>query len=405
MSSIYADSTFVSGKLIFDEKYNRLWSVSSKHYHYISPGKLSNKPIIHKIPVSESLRESATGYENVYSLNKYENLIGTNNGYIIINLEQLSKPLETSVYVNSVSSHRLNKSNESLSLNENGLFPFSSNNFKFSFSTPQFNKALDTEYQYKLEGIHNSWSDWSSNPTVVYENLYFGDYTFKVRSKTGDVLSTNVASYSFTIKRPWYASDVMIIAYAILFLCILLAIHFLNRKYYKKKGKKLLERQQREFELQELEKEKQLVLLKNEQLKIDVESKTRELASSTMGMIKKNEFLNTIKNELKKVEANGITRVIKIIDRNLNNTDDWKLFEEAFNNADKGFIKKIKSIHPDLTPNDLRLCAYLRLNLPSKEIAPLLNISPRSVEVKRYRLRKKMNLNHKDNLTEYILNL
>ena len=69
------------------------------------------------------------------------------------------------------------------------------------------------------------------------------------------------------------------------------------------------------------------------------------------------------------------------------------------------FIKKIKSLHPELTPNDLRLCAYLRLNLPSKEIAPLLNISHRSVEVKRYRLRKKMNLDHKENLTEYILNL
>ena len=96
---------------------------------------------------------------------------------------------------------------------------------------------------------------------------------------------------------------------------------------------------------------------------------------------------------------------IEIIDKNLNNTDDWKLFSEAFNNADKGFIKKVKSIHPDLTPNDLRLCAYLRLNLPSKEIAPLLNISHRSVEVKRYRLRKKMNLDHKQNLTDYILNL
>ena len=68
------------------------------------------------------------------------------------------------------------------------------------------------------------------------------------------------------------------------------------------------------------------------------------------------------------------------------------MFKEAFNNADKDFIKKLKSIHPNLTPNDLRLCAYLRLNLSSKEIAPLLNISPRSVEVKRYRLRKKMEL-------------
>ena len=89
----------------------------------------------------------------------------------------------------------------------------------------------------------------------------------------------------------------------------------------------------------------------------------------------------------------------------MNNTNDWKMFEEAFNNADKDFLKKIKEKHKALTPNDLRLCAYLRLNLSSKEIAPLLNISARSVEVKRYRLRKKMNLPHESSLTNYILEI
>ena len=144
--------------------------------------------------------------------------------------------------------------------------------------------------------------------------------------------------------------------------------------------------------------------LNNEKLKLDIESKNRELAISTMSLIKKNEFLNNIKKELKdKDGGQDLTKVINIIDKNLNNTDDWKLFEEAFNNADKDFLKHIKSLHPSLTPNDLRLCAYLRLNLTSKEIAPLLNISYRSVEVKRYRLRKKMGLSHESSLTSYIL--
>ena len=97
--------------------------------------------------------------------------------------------------------------------------------------------------------------------------------------------------------------------------------------------------------------------------------------------------------------------VIKIIDKNLNNEDDWAFFEEAFNNADKDFLKKVKAKHPSLTPNDLKLCAYLRLNLSSKEIAPLLNISYKSVEVKRYRLRKKMGLPHESSLTNYILEI
>ena len=124
-----------------------------------------------------------------------------------------------------------------------------------------------------------------------------------------------------------------------------------------------------------------------------------------MSIIKKNEFLSTLKKELNNNSEDDLKRLIKIIDKNLNNTDDWKLFEEAFNNADKDFLKKMKAKHAVLTPNDLRLCAYLRLNLSSKEIAPLLNISPRSVEVKRYRLRKKMELPHESSLTNYILEI
>ena len=138
---------------------------------------------------------------------------------------------------------------------------------------------------------------------------------------------------------------------------------------------------------------------------MDIENKNRELAISTMSIIKKNEFLNNIKSELVSGGKTNIDKVVNIIDKNLNNTDDWKMFQEAFNNADKKFLKKIKTNHSELTPNDLRLCAYLRLNLSSKEIAPLLNISPRSVEVKRYRLRKKMNLDRDENLTTYILEL
>ena len=92
-------------------------------------------------------------------------------------------------------------------------------------------------------------------------------------------------------------------------------------------------------------------------------------------------------------------------ENNLNNEDDWRFFEEAFNNADREFLKKIKSMHESLTKNDLKLCAYLRLNLSSKDIAPLLNISLRSVEIKRYRLRKKIQLSHNEGLTEYILSI
>ena len=90
---------------------------------------------------------------------------------------------------------------------------------------------------------------------------------------------------------------------------------------------------------------------------------------SAMNLIKRNELLSTIKKELSAAKnLEDISKVVKLINRNLNTTDDWKIFEEAFNNTDKDFIKKLKELHTNLTSNDLRLCTYLRLNLSSKEM-------------------------------------
>ena len=187
---------------------------------------------------------------------------------------------------------------------------------------------------------------------------------------------------------------------------LIFIIHKLYKSYYKKQQALIIEDNLRKIKRKELKSKKKIVQIKNEKLREDIAAKNRELAISTMSIIKKNEFLNSLKDQLKEVEnIPKIKSVIHTINRNINNTDDWKFFQEAFNNADKDFLKKVKDKHPELTPNDLKLCAYLKLNLSSKEIAPLLNISVRSVEVKRYRLRKKMSLPRDYGLSDYILGL
>ena len=156
--------------------------------------------------------------------------------------------------------------------------------------------------------------------------------------------------------------------------------------------------------MQEITAQREIVTLKNQQLETEVASKNRELAASTMNIIRKNEFLSELKQKLNKANTNeDVEEVISIINKNIAEKDNWKLFKEAFDNADKDFLQSVKEKHPNLTSNDLKLCAYLRLNLSSKEIAPMLNISVRSVEIKRYRLRKKMDLAHEEGLVEYIL--
>ena len=185
-------------------------------------------------------------------------------------------------------------------------------------------------------------------------------------------------------------------------------VHGYYKRYYERQREKLIEENNLLLEIKELENDQQLMRLKNEQLSQDVDAINKELAVSEMSLNSKNELLAHIQEDLKnnlESESRSVKSVISTISKNINGKDSWSVFQEAFNKTDKDFLKKMKEVHSNLTANDLRLCAYLRLNLSSKEIAPLLNISVRSVEIKRYRLRKKMNLSHEQGLVEYILNV
>lgn len=406
LSQLFNKEEYTSGKLISDTAYNILWGVSKKDLNYLSPGKLTNIPKVNKVSFSKALPRGLTGYENISHIKNQEYLIGTSTGYIVVDLDKVYDK-SYNISINSITIGDLeNDIINILDKSVNGAFENKQNTLQFNYSVAEFDKYFDTEYQYQLEGISSKWSTWSSNSSVLFKNLPYGDYTFNVRARVGNKISNNVASYSFYIKRPWFFSSTMIISYVVLILLFSLFMHNIYKSYYKNQREKLMDKTLRELELKELENKQQLMRFNNEKLRQDIENKNRELGISTMSLIKKNEFLNSIKTELQNSSDNkNLKNVIKIIDRNLNNSDDWNLFEEAFNNADKDFLKKIKGEHPSLTSNDLRLCAYLRLNLASKEIAPLLNISPRSVEVKRYRLRKKMNLKHESSLTDYILEI
>ncbi|OUR97614.1 LuxR family transcriptional regulator [Flavobacteriales bacterium 33_180_T64] len=403
LSQAYDSLNYVSGKLVNTP--NKLWSFSVRNIKYISPGILSDIPKINTIPLSSNLRKSVTGYENISPIENQKHLLGTSSGYIIIDLDKMKNQSYT-IEINSIYNFGIDSEKRILEPSASEEFHNKNNNFEITYSIAEFDKYLEAEYQYKLEGSYDKWSEWSKSSTELFKNLSHGDYTLSVRGRVGSQITNNVVAYSFKIDKPWYISNLMVFIYILTVLLFSFLMHTIYKRKYKRQEEKLLFDAERELELRQLENDQELMTLRNEQLKKDVDNKSRELAISTMSLIKKNEFLNSIKEELKNVNQNNeLKPVIKIIDKNLNNTDDWKFFQEAFNNADKDFLKKVKAKHPKLTPNDLRLCAYLRLNLSSKEIAPLLNISSRSVEVKRYRLRKKMDLPHESSLTNYILEI
>jgi DNA-binding CsgD family transcriptional regulator len=406
LSSVFEKDEYTSGKLIVDES-NKIWLFSKNYIHYFSASKLSNQLKQNVIPIPSSLTNSMLGFENITQISKSTYLIGTTDGYYTLNIDDLSFKNYT-VLISEITTNKLNQTQNNAALSEEGRFSSNENNITFNYTVPEYNKYINSEYQYLLKGFQDDWSEWSTKATVNFKNLSPGKYTFQVKAKYANSILENTASYTFVVLKPWYSTS---FAYFIYFILILVIAYFINKAYrnfYQKQKEKLIEENNLLLEIKELENEQELMRVRNEQLSHDVDTKNRELAVSTMSLNSKNELLAFIKEDLKRNsqdENKSIKSVISTINKNITEEDSWKIFKEAFDNADKDFLKKIKQLHPLLTPNDLRLCAYLRLNLSSKEIAPLFNISVRSVEIKRYRLRKKLDLTHEKGLVEYILSV
>jgi len=408
LSSIYNQDEYVSGKMVLDQNEGNLWLFTNSNISLLSEGSLADTLLVKSIPLTEHVRNGIVGYEYIVNFTedgKY--LLGTTSGYMTLDTKDFKIP-DFMVQIGEIK--KASKDSQDWALVSKGSstdFKSTENHIRFSFFSPEYYRLFKPQYQYQLEGIYDNWSNWSEDYSTTFENLPYGDYTFRVRAKIGDKLSSNVPTYAFRIERPWYITNFMIVLYILIFAVGSFLIHQAYRRYYHSRQRKLIEENKREMELAKAQNEKEIIKIKNEQLQEEFRSKSNELAASTLSIIRKNELLSKVKDQLlsSAADKSSIKPIIKVIDKNITQNDDWELFKEAFNNADRKFLKKLKKAHPNLSPNDVRLCAYLRLNLSSKEIAPLFNISVRSVEIKRYRLRKKMDLSHDDNLVDYILKL
>lgn len=399
-SSLFTSDEYVSGKLISDRN-NKLWSFNKSTISYLEKGPIENKFSLNFIPVQSYLRKTTVSFENISNVYNNSYLIGKTNGYLLLDLEK-KQDFAHKIYLNTI----ILKNADTLEINlqKAGDFKANQNSIEFQFSSPVYNKYEFINYQYKIND--ENWLDLENKSSLNFENLSFGAYEVKLRSNIANHLSENTITYNFKINPPIYFTTTAIVLYVLLFLSIVFFVHKLYKKHYKKRHRKLVEYNFRQLEVQKIKTDQEVIKLTNEKLSQEIESKNRELAISTMSIIKRNEFLRSIKKELKQnPQIDDSNPVYKLIEKNLNSTKDWDFFKEAFNNADKNFLKRAKKLHPDLTHNNLKFCAYLRLNLTSKEIAPLLNISVKSVEIRRYRLRKKLNLSSKTNLTDYILSI
>ncbi|MFD1604616.1 triple tyrosine motif-containing protein [Flavobacterium artemisiae] len=299
------------------------------------------------------------------------------------------------------------------------VLAYSNNALHFSFSSLFFDDAEATQYEYWLEGFEPTWSDYSLQTEKEYTNLPEKEYIFHVRAKNIYDVVSEEAVFRFEVLPPWYRTIWAYIMYFALYSVVIYLIIRYQKLVAGRQREQLIENQEiellrsrAELNEQKLTFEQENMNIMRENLEATINLKNAKVASSTVNLIHLNEILLSIKELIgqidKKNEPNVnfslLTKINKIIDHELQGDKQWNEFEEIFNQLHDNFMQRLKATYPELTPRDMRLCAYLRMNFNTKEIAPLLGISVRGVEDTRYRIRKKLQLPSDANITEFILN-
>ena len=350
-------------------------------------------------------------------------LFGAKKGFIHYNASKTKKMQPFHTHLNKV----INTSREidSLMLEGKGVLNsepcelnYDHNSLRFVYSSSFFESAEKTEYQYFLKNFDNGWSEWTNKVEKEYTNLPEGNYEFMVRAKNIYGTLSDAESFHFYIHPPFYRSNWAYFFYSLSgILLVGLTFHQFDKRFKKEKNQMMIRQEQElnkknnQIEQITTQSEQEIVRLRNEKLRSEIDHMNRELTSSTIHLINKNELLNSVKLGLsdilrRKEKSNHndeLKKIIKNIDQNITSDADWNHFELHFNHVHGNFTNRLLKEFPKLTPQEVKLSAYLRLNLSTKEIAHLLNISVRGVEISRYRLRKKLMLDRNDNLTDFML--
>ncbi len=346
--------------------------------------------------------------ENILNISPDKYLVCTSNSFSVLNTSNFgkqNKQLEVYIrdigtFTNKMSSLKLEKPLSYYSKHEIE-FPNNHSTIFIRFTLPYYENAEKIRFSYRIKGSSDSFSIPSQSSTVTFPHLPSGNYTFQVKAT---IEGTNEVYYSQDLKikilPPWYFGW---FGYILAMILICITIYLLDL-YLKER----LKRQQKQIAK---DYENEMSKMENKMLQEQVRLQNEELLGITKTMLYKTRLMNKLDAEILKISENKLVpaanlRGLKqIIEKNKNPEEEWKIFEMSFNNTYNNYLVKLSARFPSLTTSDLKLAAYIRMNISSKEIASLLNISLKSIEMARYRLRKKLEIDHEQNLTAFLMSI
>lgn len=388
---------------------NLCWFIENNEYVLIEyeSGTYSVKD---KVPFSIFNNPANQGRSNIYIDKNEATYFCLNGGIAKYNFLERATVETKELILNAMWSYdRKDNTNKYLSLDEQNVIEFSQNTIGFNFAYPDYSKKV-FRIECFLENYDTRWIPTNPQLSITYSNLPANDYILRARivNDLGEELSQ--LSFPFQIKHPWYQTSWAYFLYVVFSILIAGSLTLTYIRYAIRRNTKEFEEREQKRLAQLSKQENQIATLKSERLQADLSHKSKELASATMLIINHEEFLNDLKKDIQqnalsgKIQKKQSEQLIDKINQNLSEEDEWSVFQENFDLIHKNFFRNLKSTYPDLTPADLRLCALLRLNYTTKEIARMQNLSLRGVEAARYRLRKKIDIQENEDLVSFMIN-
>ncbi len=419
------DAYFESGNYpiyIKSDRYGNLWCFFNGEVKVLRRLEDGTYKII-TYPFLPLERKLVNGFEYLYVHDDKNVFFGVEDGFAHYSVNEYinyKKPFKVHIrYFKGVGDsipYQLNSVGDSAIQHIIPTYEYRKNAFSIQFAAP-FHERRGVLYSAYLRNDDLIPSNWVESTSVSLSNLYEGEYEFVVQAKNQYGILSKPVSFKFIVLPPWHRSFPAEIGFVILILLLSIAVFVIfNRRVELSRQKEKL-KQEEKFKIKEeqlknnaLLSEKEMIRMRNEKLRSDMIYKEKELANSTVHLIQKNDLLSDIKLQLKKLirisERRELERkvnsLIKKIDRDIDNDNNWEVFELHFGQVHEAFFQGLKEKHPDLTSREQKLCAYIKMGMSSKDIASLMNITTRAVENNRYKLRQKLGIDHGENLLEYI---
>lgn len=345
---------------------------------------------------------------NITILDENNVLIGAKEGFINYtpnkkpfineNFHVLLRKVETQTSIDSINTYNPAYTDQ-IEITEK-------HSIKFHYAAPYFDGFEDLKYSYRLVPLDEQWSKWSRLGEKEFTHLPFGKYTLEIKAKNIYEIESNVSTFSFEVLTPWYFTNWAKMSYLILAIIFLFLIPIIQQKKYRKEKSIIYKNKDEEIKI----KDKEINKLENEKLKTEINLKNDQLTTITMHLVKNNDFIQDVQNKIISTldqtdSKKELKKIIKTIDSELSNNDSWDQFAYHFDQVHGNYLKKLSENNIKLSPREIKLAAFLRMNMSSKEISKMLNITSRGVELARYRLRKKLKLKRAQNLVEYLIDL